>query len=173
MIFSPCGRYIYGTSSWYDAVVEIADTWGIEPARTLRAPEGFHRARNLSISLWRDSIMLVGNIDAAVVAIRINPAPRASFSTAILALAPSLVENATGFRALWPTDASSEEGTISIVSRNGNQIRKKGEIGGNLGWPFVLTVKEKDIGAWSEPILEAVVSSDDFPTIYPDLTVFA
>ena len=171
MIFSPCGRYIYGTSSWYDSVVEIADTWGIEPVRTLQAPEGIHQARNMSISLWRDFIMLVGNIDAAVVATRISIAPRASFSNAILAVAPSLVENATGFRVLWPNDESGE-GTISIISRNGNQIRKKGEIGGNMGWPFVLTVKEKNIGAWSEPILEAV-SFDDFPCIYPDLTVFA
>ena len=115
--------------------------------------------------------MLVGNIDAAVVAIRISIAPRASFSNAILAVAPSLVENATGFRVLWPNDESGE-GTISVISRNGNQIRKKGKIGGNMGWPFVLTVKEKNIGAWSEPILEAV-SFDDFPCIYPDLTVFA
>ena len=177
MVFSPCGRYIYGTSSWYDAVVEIADTWGIEPARTLRAPDLFHQARNLSISLCRDCIMLVGNIEAAaVVAIRIRLAPRASFSTAILAVAPSLVENATGFRVLWPEDEESkgeEEGMITIISRNGNQVRKKGERGGNMGWPLVLRVKEKDVGAWSEPIvvLEAV-GLDDFPRLYPDLTVF-
>lgn len=116
--------------------------------------------------------MLVGNMDSVLVAARIRVSERASFSVAVLAVAPSLVENATGFRVLWPDDESGE-GTITIISQNGNQIRKKGDIGGHIGWPFVLRVKEKDIGAWSEPILELeVFGDDDFPGRYPDLTVF-
>ena len=100
MVFSSCGRYVYGTSSWYDAVVEIVDTWDIEPTRTLRIPQAFRQASSLSISLWGGYIMLVGNMGSVIATAPIRVSERASFSIALLAVAPSLVESATGFRVL-------------------------------------------------------------------------
>ncbi|KAL9634210.1 MAG: hypothetical protein Q9164_004231 [Protoblastenia rupestris] len=172
MIFSPCGRYIYGTSTWTEAFIEIIDTWRIEENRVLYIPHLLRTAKNFTISHWRDHIMLVGNLDSTIVAARVHVDERASFFGACLAVAPSTVENATGFKVLWPEDTSGE-GLITIISQNGNQILKDGEVGGNTGWPFVIKVKEKDIGAWSEPFLEPEVFTEhDFPKRYPLVDVF-
>lgn len=164
MVFSECGRYIYGTSSKFDTEVIEVDIWKavLSPesaSRVINFPDGMLAPlEGLTLSLWRGQLMLVGRAGSFIVAVRITPGPRASFSRSILAIAPSFAESATRFKAMWPDEV--KQGSIIIIIQNGNQIRKDGKIGGETSWPFVLKVKEKDIGEWSEPYLEPEVEAE-------------
>ena len=79
MIFSKCGRHIFGTSTWYNAFVAQVDTWRIEDTRVIDTPPyipdsvgDFSQAKCLSLSFWNDHLMLVGNCGPIVAAFRFN-----------------------------------------------------------------------------------------------------
>jgi hypothetical protein len=170
MIFSECGRYIYGTSSRFSTKIIEVDTWkaALDPenaSRLISFPDGmFAPAECLTLSLWKSRLMLVGTRGDFVVAVQITPGhkPKAEFSRAILAIAPSLAKTATHLQVLWPDE--NKDGAIVIISQNGNQIRKDGMIGGSRSRPFVLKVKEQDIGTWEtfvEPEVENLLEKDE------------
>ena len=178
MIFSKCGRYIYGTSTWYNMFVAQVDTWRIENTRVIVIPSyipgslgDFRQAKCLSLSFWNDHLMLVGNCGPIVAAFRFNMDERASYEIATIAVAPALVESTSAFKVIWPD--GEKGGFITLISQNKNQIRREGEIRGDLTWPFVLKVTRSDIGMWSETVVEPEnFTENDFPRRYPLAVVF-
>ena len=165
MIFSPCGRYIYGVSNYHLSAVTQFDTWKCRVVRTIKDPFSCGPLGCMTLSIWNvdGDVLLTGCVSQLVLAVHLpfnnyggicKTAPEneklgkkvKKYERAYLAVAPRSTEEGCTLNVLWPKNTSGE---IRIIGQGPNYIRK-GDNVSNLEWPFVLCVKEEDVGEWEE-----------------------
>ena len=158
MQFSDCGRYIFGISTQWPGAVFQFDVRERFTLRTIYDPFNCGFALDsMSISLYNGEVFVLAIDSTTIVAARLPLSGTARYEFAPIALGPSALLQCTSLRLLWP---STSDGDIVIIAQGKNQLRKTGKIGGNVQWPIVMAVKERDIGEW-RPLVERKLSTNE------------
>jgi hypothetical protein len=101
----------------------------------------------MSLAFSGDDVFAIGTdgMSVPVTIVRLPFSATAAYEHAVLAVAPQAIGSCTSLTMLEYPD---QEGRIVLVAQAPNYLKKDGERGGNMQWPIVLSVREKDIGRW-------------------------
>jgi hypothetical protein len=69
----------------------------------------------------------------------------AKYERSLFASAPDSIDNCNTLRIIWPKCPGD---SITIIGQANNYVRKDDRLGGNSDWPFVLKVRQENIGPW-------------------------
>ncbi len=135
MIFSPCGRYIYGVAPEVSRVMQF-DTWRREMVKVIEDPFRLGDVTCGTLSFWHEEVMLVGLFGSHVVALHLPFERRTvatergkdpedknrKYSRSILAMGPRHITSTKYIHVIWPDDGVN--GEISVISQPPNFFDK-------------------------------------------------